>query len=156
MNGKESFLKKNKTKNWISVWTFCLNPSLITLRLEKNACLVMIKCSSCFSLAQGPSSLCKETTKLQHKLSLFIILFRGIRNNVLFFYSALRHYHDSQLWPRLVFTNWRRGGQFSSVPVGSLTDRNWMSWYHLSSYQQVTKLFIKEPIILTALLFIHD
>lgn len=67
----------------------CLNilsQSLITLRLEKNAYLVIIKCSSCFSIAQGPNILCKENTKLQHKLSLCLLFFLGVSEIIFYFF----------------------------------------------------------------------
>lgn len=46
--------------------------------------IAMIKYSSRFSKAQGPDVLYKENTKLQQKTAAFIILFRGIRSDILF------------------------------------------------------------------------
>lgn len=47
---------------------------------------MIIKCSSCFSIAQGPNVLYKENTELQQKLSLCLLFFLGVSEIIFYFF----------------------------------------------------------------------
>lgn len=146
---KESFLKSR-----ISVWTFCLNQSLITLRLEKNAYLVIIKCSSCFSIAQGPNILYKGNTKLQQKLSLCLLFFLGVSEIIYFF---IQYYIITIIANCGIdcFSQIGMGWAVQYTPVGLLTNYIWMSV--IGSFKSsATYQAFHQGTYNTTLLFIHD
>lgn len=60
--------------------------------------IVMIKCSSCFSMLQGPNILYKENRKGQPKQLLCLLFSSGIRKNILFFIQYYVITRDSKWW----------------------------------------------------------
>lgn len=138
----------------LTIWTFCLNQSSITLRLENwfhNGCLVMIKCSSCFSGARGPNVLSKENRKLQQKLILCLLFFVGVLGIIFWFL-----FHVTSLLCGKDRFSQVGMGVCSSVYTSGLTYKlYWNVRYGLSSYQQVYQAFCQGTDN-TTLLFIHN